>query len=135
MQSLWVGPYLRDVAGFDAPHAALHCRLVQRLAAALPQRLAEAGLADLYAKVEQPLARVLADMEWRGVRIDAVRLARYTGSLAQNINFAVKASHATALMLKSDVQFETEPRGSAVRSVPEIAEEAASYTVQVMCLD
>jgi len=67
--------------------------------------------------------------------IDAVRLARYTGSLAQNINFAVKASHATALMLKSDIQFETEPRGSAVRSVPEIAEEAASYTVQVMCLD
>ena len=32
MQSLWVGPYLRDVAGFDAPHAA---RLVSVLGFAM----------------------------------------------------------------------------------------------------
>jgi len=80
----------------DAPHAALHCRLVQRLAAALPQRLAEAGLADLYGHVEQPLARVLADMEWRGVRIDAGRLAALSADYAARLATLEREIHELA---------------------------------------
>jgi DNA polymerase-1 len=59
----------------EAAHAAAHCRLVQELARLLPPQLEAGGMAHLYNAVELPLAAVLADMEWRGVRIDAAVLA------------------------------------------------------------
>lgn len=80
----------------DAAHAAIHCRLVQRLAAALPQSLSAAGLADLFANVELPLARVLADMEWRGVRIDAVRLATLSAEYAVRLGTLEREIHELA---------------------------------------
>ena len=80
----------------DAPHAAVHCRLVQRLAAVLPRRLGEAGLVDLFAKVEQPLALVLADMEWRGVRIDAGRLATLSADYAARLETLEREIHQLA---------------------------------------
>jgi len=80
----------------DAAHAAIHCRLVRRLAAALPERLAVAGLADLFANVELPLARVLADMEWRGVRIDTVRLAALSADYATRLETLEREIHGLA---------------------------------------
>jgi DNA polymerase-1 len=80
----------------DAAHAAIHCRLVRRLAAALPESLAAAGLADLFANVELPLARVLADMEWRGVRIDAGRLATLSADYAARLETLEREIHELA---------------------------------------
>jgi DNA polymerase-1 len=59
----------------DAATAAVACRVVERLQAALPERLAATGLDRLCDEVELPLATVLARMEVRGVRIDGAALA------------------------------------------------------------
>ena len=77
-------------AGLDHPttpaEAVAACRTVADLAHRLPPALEEAGLARLFADVEMPLAGVLADMEYRGVRIDCDALAAlsadYTARLA-----------------------------------------------------
>jgi DNA polymerase-1 len=70
----------------DAAHAAAQCAAVAELCRVLPPLLAEAGLTSLCDDVELPLAGLLADMEFRGVRIDAAVLAalsaEYTGRLA-----------------------------------------------------
>ncbi len=59
----------------DAAAAAAHCRAVAALGRALPPRLEEAGLAQLFHEVELPLAGILAEMEFRGVRLDTAVLA------------------------------------------------------------
>ncbi|MFN9368200.1 MAG: DNA polymerase I [Planctomycetia bacterium] len=73
-------------AGLDRPtdpaDAARHCAVVRELADLLPARLAAAGLEPLYRDVELPLAGVLADMECRGVRIDAAALAALSADYA-----------------------------------------------------
>ncbi len=94
----------------DATHAASHCRLVQRLAAALPESLAAAGLTDLFASVELPLARVLADMEWRGVRIDAGRLATLSSEYAARLEALEREIHELAgrsFSIASPIQLRT----------------------------
>jgi len=80
----------------DAAHAATHCRLVHALADALPARLAAAGLADLFATVEMPLATVLADVECRGVRIDSARLAALSVAYAERLGALEREIHALA---------------------------------------
>src|SRR5438132_8103983 len=47
-----------------------------RLCALLEPKLAEAGLAQLYAELEVPLIEVLAEMEFNGIRIDVPFLQR-----------------------------------------------------------
>jgi DNA polymerase-1 len=79
-----------------AAAAAGHCRLVHALADLLPGALAAHGLADLYAAVEMPLAGVLADMEWRGVRIDAPRLAALSVDYAARLAALESEIHALA---------------------------------------
>jgi DNA polymerase-1 len=80
----------------DPAQAAVHCRLVQDLAARLPARLAEDGLADLFATVELPLASVLAGMEFRGVRIDAPALAALSADYAGRLRSLEAEIHALA---------------------------------------
>ncbi|MFM7289635.1 MAG: DNA polymerase I, partial [Planctomycetia bacterium] len=69
-----------------AAQAVAACRIGRELATRLPAALAEAGLSELFADVEMPLAGVLAGMEQRGVRIDGGVLtslsAEYAGKLA-----------------------------------------------------
>jgi DNA polymerase-1 len=84
-----------DVPG-DAAGAAVHCRLVQDLAARLPARLAEESLADLFATVELPLASVLAGMEFRGVRIDSPALAALSAEYAARLLALEAEIHALA---------------------------------------
>ena len=80
----------------DAAHAARHCGLVEALAARLPARLAAEGLAELFATVEMPLAAVLADMEFRGVRIDAPALAALSTEYAARLATLEEEIHALA---------------------------------------
>lgn len=80
----------------SAADAAIHCRLVHALAEALPGPLAADGLAELYASVEMPLAGVLADMEWRGVRIDAAKLAALSADYAGRLATLEREIHALA---------------------------------------
>jgi DNA polymerase-1 len=79
-----------------AAEAARHCRLVQGLAARLPARLADDGLADLFATVEMPLARILAAMEFRGVRIDTPVLAALSTEYAARLATLEAEIHALA---------------------------------------
>jgi DNA polymerase-1 len=69
---------------------------VQGLAARLPEKLAAEGLADLCATVELPLATVLADMEFRGVRIDAPALAALSTEYAARLTTLEAEIHALA---------------------------------------
>jgi DNA polymerase-1 len=62
----------------------------------LPGPLAADGLTELYASVEMPLAGVLADMEWRGVRIDAAKLAGLSADYAARLATLEREIHALA---------------------------------------
>ena len=80
----------------DAVQAARHCGFVEALAAVLPARLAAEGLSDLHATVELPLAAVLADMEFRGVRIDPPALAALSTEYAARLAALEAEIHALA---------------------------------------
>ena len=58
----------------DTARATQACGIVRRVAERLDEALRTAGLHALYADVELPLATILADMEFRGVRIDCAVL-------------------------------------------------------------
>jgi DNA polymerase-1 len=97
------GVEVRDpaaAAAIDRPagaaDAARHCQLVQALVARLPERLAAAGLAELFATVEMPLARILAGMEFRGVRIDTPVLAALATEYAARLAALEAEIHALA---------------------------------------
>ena len=79
-----------------APQAAVHCGLVRALAARLPPALAAAGLEPLFRDVEMPLARVLAEMEVRGVRIDRAALAALSADYAARLATLEGEIHALA---------------------------------------
>jgi DNA polymerase-1 len=79
-----------------APQAAVHCGLVRALAARLPAALAAAGLEPLFRDVEMPLARVLAEMEVRGVRIDRQALAALSADYAARLAALEAEIHALA---------------------------------------
>jgi DNA polymerase-1 len=80
----------------DAAHAAIHCRLVGELATRLPAELEAGGVGALYATVELPLAAVLADMEWRGVRIDPAALAALSAEYGARLESLEREIHALA---------------------------------------
>ncbi|HOV87115.1 MAG TPA: DNA polymerase I [Syntrophobacteraceae bacterium] len=58
----------------NAPAASRDAVLCRRLAPVLRRKLEETGLYPLYRTLEFPLIRVLADMEYRGIRVDSRRL-------------------------------------------------------------
>ncbi|MFM7107568.1 MAG: DNA polymerase, partial [Planctomycetaceae bacterium] len=80
----------------DAAQAAAHCGLVAALGGVLPAALDAAGLGPLYRDVEMPLAAVLADMEFRGVRIDAAVLAALSADYAARLAALEAEIHALA---------------------------------------
>jgi DNA polymerase-1 len=79
-----------------AAEAVAACRLGRELAARLPETLAKAGLARLFADVEMPLAAVLADMEHRGVRIDLATLATLSAVYADRLQALESEIHRLA---------------------------------------
>jgi DNA polymerase-1 len=71
-------------------------RTVLMLRPLLERDLKERGLWDLFKNVELPLASVLADMEQRGVRIDAVRLQNLADDLEGRLSILEKEAYALA---------------------------------------
>ena len=87
-------------AGIDRPatpvEAVAACRVVAGLAARLPAALEEAGLDGLFTDLEMPLAGVLADMEYRGVRIDCGTLATLSAEYATRLTALEAELHQLA---------------------------------------
>jgi DNA polymerase I len=72
---------VEDVLDYAAEDADITLQLKNYLA----PRLQEEGLKDLYHQMEEPLIRVLADMEYHGVNIDADYLNSYSVELEKEI--------------------------------------------------
>ncbi len=58
---------------------------LQRLAPVLRQQVEDQGLADVYEKIDLPLAGVLAEIERNGIRIDPAALAKMSESMEREI--------------------------------------------------
>ncbi len=61
----------------------------------LESQLEKQGMIDLYRKVELPLARVLADMELRGVKIDRARLEALGHELDKRLDMIERAAYSS----------------------------------------
>ena len=70
---------VRRVAEYAAEDADVTLRLKQ----ILYKQVEEAGMVELYHRIEEPMIDVLADMELTGVRIDSQALARYAVELRE----------------------------------------------------
>ncbi len=64
-----------------APYCAEDADITLQLFDALLPKLEGEGFVELYNRIEEPLIRTLADMEWEGVRVDCDLLARYAEEL------------------------------------------------------
>ena len=65
-------------------------------------------------------------------KLDAIRIARSTGDIPQNVNFAVSAGTARAFLDGEGVPYETAPSDNAMEPV-EVAAAARKFTVLVEC--
>ncbi|NQU10579.1 DNA polymerase I, partial [bacterium] len=68
------------------PYAAEDADMALRLRDLLAPRLTEDGLDRLARDIEMPLAEVLAEMEWNGIRVDPAVLETQKRALAERIN-------------------------------------------------
>ncbi len=82
------GSKKRQVAFYEIPlqkaaeYAGADAEVVQRLIPLLKKKLEEEELYELYEKIELPLVKVLAEMEYHGVLVDAERLRDLSKELA-----------------------------------------------------
>ncbi len=60
--------------------------VVAMLGAKVQEQLAEAGLTELYNTMEEPLIKVLSDMECEGVKVDLSPLKRYAAALSAEMD-------------------------------------------------
>ncbi|MFR9602824.1 MAG: DNA polymerase I [Rikenellaceae bacterium] len=67
-------------------YAAEDADITLQLKEVLYPQIVEQGIESLYFDIEEPLIRVLADMEWEGVTIDSGALARYGDELTGKLN-------------------------------------------------
>lgn len=65
-------------------------------------------------------------------KLDAIRIARSTGDIPQNVNFAVSAGTARAFLDGEGVPYETAPSDNTMEPV-EVAAAARKFTVLVEC--
>ena len=65
-------------------------------------------------------------------KLNGLKVAQATGTIPENINFAVHVELARALLDKNAVKYET-TAASETLSTPAIAEQALKYTVLVQC--
>ena len=65
-------------------------------------------------------------------KMDALRVAKVSGDIPQNVNFAIKSSVATTFLESHGVQFATNSLGSE-KSNPDISEQAKGFSVLVGC--
>ena len=65
-------------------------------------------------------------------KLNGLRMVKRTGSIPENVNFAVNAKYARALLDRSDVPYQTATARETL-STPAIAERALKFTVLVQC--
>jgi len=65
-------------------------------------------------------------------KLNAIRAARITGDIPQNVNFAIRAEVARTFLDAHNVPYKT-ARSTTTRSTEQIAAEARSYTVLIEC--
>nr|WP_320167286.1 serine protease [uncultured Methylophaga sp.] len=67
-------------------------------------------------------------------KLNAIRLAQFTGDIAQNINFAVKKKSVIKVLKENGIMYSTQKTAEKNKmETPDIADEATRYTLQVMC--
>ena len=79
-----------------ARYAALESETVLRLQAAFQPELEDHQLLHLLDTLEMPLIAVLADMEWKGVRVDLERLGEISRSFARELTELERAIYQAA---------------------------------------
>ena len=65
-------------------------------------------------------------------KLDAIRVAKITGDIPQNINFAIKTPMVQAFLDVHDVPYETRASAQELKVV-EVSDQAATFTVVVEC--
>ena len=65
-------------------------------------------------------------------KLNAIKVARSTGDIPQNINFAIKSSQILEFLKKNAVKVSVE-KGNKYISTPDIAEQAMKYTYKLSC--
>ena len=65
-------------------------------------------------------------------KLNGLRIVKRTGALPENVNFAVNAKYARALLDRSGVPYQTATADKTL-STPAIAERALKFTVMVQC--
>lgn len=93
-----------DLDGIGTDHsqtAAVAALAVHHLAGPIADRLQAAGVADLYASMENPLVRVLARMEFRGVAVDVQVLREINTELTTEVHQL--AGHLREVAGRSDL--------------------------------
>jgi len=65
-------------------------------------------------------------------KLDSLGMARYTGTLPENINFAIKTGAIRDFLDNSTVPYETAAPGGELKT-PEIAEKARAFTLLITC--
>ena len=66
-------------------------------------------------------------------KMDAVKMAKYTGDIPQNVNFALKASLVRDMLEVKDIDYETASSKRELKTV-DIFDKAKKFTVLVECL-
>jgi hypothetical protein len=67
-------------------------------------------------------------------KLDAVKVAKLTGDVPQNVNFAINESTARAFLDSNQVKYKTGHWWSiGQKDLADIAEDARTYTVVVEC--
>ncbi len=80
-----------------AQYCGMDCYLTYQLVPILQAKLKEeAELWDLFANLEMPLEPILAEMEWRGIRIDKQYLGVFSQELEKDLDALAIAAYAQA---------------------------------------
>jgi len=79
-----------------AEYASEDADMALQLAHVISDRLKDAGLFELYWDLERPLIRVLVEMEWNGVRVDADELQRQSEHVTTRLKTLMGEIHSLA---------------------------------------
>lgn len=67
-------------------------------------------------------------------KLNALELSRFTGDLAQNVNFAIKSAKIKSFLSENKIRYHTRRYGDVQdRTTVDLADEARAYTVQIKC--
>lgn len=78
------------------PYASEDAEIALRLTGLLREKLAAENRLQRHDDIELPLAAVLADIEWRGTRVDAIKLNELSSRFGERIMELESAIHAAA---------------------------------------